>query len=185
MLKQCEDRLWNHLAQVTPETQAECLRWYEKAHNECKLLADVFDISLNKVVGIVAALSPRNRWASNLSNTWDILETPSMSTRVGTFNKNKEKALAIHALDNTRLDDIPEILKGRKVTNFYYNILNYDTSTCVTVDVWAFRSVELEQLNKHYSTVEQAYKNVAKELGWLPWQVQAVVWGHIRGKVGA
>ena len=49
--------------------------------------------------------------------------------------------------------------------------------------MWAYRSVNVEPKQKYYKQVQQAYQNVAKELNLVPHQLQAVVWGVVRGSL--
>ena len=49
--------------------------------------------------------------------------------------------------------------------------------------MWAFRSVGAEEKLKNVSLVTQAYQEVANELNIVPHQLQAVVWGVIRGSL--
>lgn len=177
-----EKKILEHWGNADANTMRTGLTWYEKAYNEAILLSQVFDVSLEKVVGVISALSPRNKWARNLSDTWDLLDAPSMSTKVSTFNGQKEKALKILESDG-KPETILGILNGEKTVNFFINILFYKHSEEVTVDVWAYRSVGLEPKQSNYSAVESAYKNVAEQLNLRPHQVQAVVWGVVRGKL--
>ena len=49
--------------------------------------------------------------------------------------------------------------------------------------MWAFRSVGAEEKLKNVKNVTQAYQEVAKELNIQAHQLQAVVWGVIRGSL--
>lgn len=157
------------------------LTWYERAHNECILLSQVFEVELSKVVGVVSALSPRNKWQRNLHDAWNFLDKPNLDTKVCTFPRQRQKALDILASDGTD-ETITKILGGDKTKNFYCNIRYYRESQAVTVDVWAYRSVGLEHSKKNFRITELAYKEVAHDLNLQPHQVQAVVWGVVRGK---
>lgn len=156
------------------------LTWYERAHNECKLLSMVFSKPLPIVVGVVSALSPNNKWQRNLHDAWNFLDKPSLKTKVCTFTNQRQKALDILKSDGSD-EQIKNILRGTKTKNFYENILHYKTSDVVTVDMWAFRSVELPEKQKYFHRVAQAYSEVALELEIKPHQLQAVVWGVVRG----
>ena len=157
------------------------LSWYQRAHNECILLSQVFDLSLPKVVGVVAALSPNNKWNRNLVDAWNFLDSPSMDTKVCTYKTQRAKALRI--LDSIGSDEeIQGILNGPKTKNFYENILYYSTSTRVTVDLWVYRFVGLKNSAKNFQEVEAAFQEAASSLSIQPHQLQAVIWGDIRGK---
>ena len=182
-MRSLEDTLLKHYSKADTKTLLSGLSWYEKAHNEAKLLADVFDVPLTKAVGVISALSPRNKWARNLADAWSILEEPSLETKTCTFKGQRQKAIDIINSTGDENEILTILGKGTKTRNFFTNILNFNTSTCVTVDVWAFRSVNLEAKNKNYKPVENAYQNVATQLGILPHQLQAIIWGTVRGSL--
>lgn len=175
-------QIMEHFSRSEPDNTAVALTWYERAHNECILLSEVFDVPLKQVVGVVAALSPNNKWKRNLKDAWLFLDEPSINTKVCTFFNQRKKALEI-LKGNPTDKDIQDILKGPKTRNFYENILYYRKSQAVTVDTWAFRSVGLKPSVKNFKAVEMAYREVANDLNLVPNQVQAVVWGVVRGDI--
>ena len=169
-----------HFSKSSTENTQLGLSWYERAHNECVLLSQVFELELSKVVGVVSALSPNNKWQQNLKDAWKFLDEPHIKTKVCTFKAQRQKALDI--LNSSGSDEVVlKILSGDKTKNFYQNILYYKDSQAVTVDTWAYRSVGLKQSKKNFRITELAYKEVAQELNLQPHQVQAVVWGVVRG----
>lgn len=156
--------------------------WYEDAYLTAYLLSVKHDISLSKVVGIMAALSPNNKWERNKIDADMFLSVPSLETKVCTFTNQRKKALAIYN-GSGDVEEIETILNGIKTKNFFNNILFYGDSENVTVDMWAFRSVGVEEKLKNVPLVTQAYTEVANELNIQPHQLQAVVWGVIRGSL--
>lgn len=160
------------------------MSWYEKAHNECLLLSQVFELPLSKVVGVVAALSPNNKWFQNLKDAWKFLDKPHMNTKVCTFKSQRRKALNILKCSGDS-SEILSILNGPKTKNFYSNILDYKTSKAVTVDLWIYRFVELNNSKKNFEATEQVFLEAANELNVMPHQLQAVIWGSIRGGLSA
>lgn len=174
-------KILKHYHSAKPENIRYGITWYERAHNECLLLSQVFELPLSKVVGVVAALSPNNKWTQNLTDAWNFLDAPSMETKVCTFFNQRKKALAILASDGSD-NSIMVILNGLKTRNFYENILHHSKSNRVTVDIWAFRSVDLANSVKNFKATERAYLEVSQELKLRPHQLQAIVWGVVRGK---
>jgi len=156
--------------------------WYESANLHARQLSIEYNISLSKVVGIMAALSPNNKWERNKIDTRKFLENPCMSTKICTFMSQREKALYIY-YGTGDSQEIESILNGIKTKNFFNNILYHDTSQAVTVDMWAFRSVGVEEKTKNIPLVTQAYSELANDLNIMPHQLQAVVWGVIRGSL--
>ena len=181
-IKQLKVKILKHYQNTSEHNLNQGLTWYNRAYNECLLLSQVFEIPLPKVVGVVAAISPRNKWNNNLKDAWNLLDKPSLSTKVSTFMGQRKKALDILACDGDDLT-IMKILGGQKTKNFYNNILHHVTSEAVTVDVWAFRSVGLPPTTKNFRFVEVAYRELANELKMQPHQLQAVVWGVVRGAI--
>jgi hypothetical protein len=179
-MKELKVKILEHFERSGYENKELGLTWYNMAHNECILLSQVFEVPLSKVVGVVSSLSPNNKWNRNLHDAWNFLDAPSLETKVCTFMGQRKKALAILESDGSD-SEIKRILKGPKTSNFYMNILHYRTSQVVTVDTWAYRSVGLKPTVKNFKVTEQAYKEVASELGLVPHQLQAVVWGVVRG----
>lgn len=181
-VKDLKVKIINHFMSANDIDRDLGLGWYERAHNECMIISQVMGVPLSKVIGVLTALSPNNKWSRNLHDTWNFIEEPSLDTKVCTFMGQRRKALNILKC-NGEDGSIRGILKGPKTKNFYHNIKYYKTSTDVTVDRWAFRSVDVVVATKNISIVEQAYKEAAIELDLRPNQVQAVVWGVVRGKL--
>ncbi len=177
-----EALILKHYNSASNEQLKDGETWYERAYNEALLLSQVFEIPLPKVVGIISALSPNNKWKRNLKDAWNLLETPLITTKCCTYTKQRQKALDI-LNGSGREAEILDILNGTKTRNFFTNILYYKDSQSVTVDTWAYRSVDLEPKMKHYVDIQTAYQNVAKQLNLVPHQLQAVVWGVVRGSV--
>lgn len=175
-----EEQIIDHFNKASLDQVREGLTWYENANNEAKLISQTYNVPLNKVIGVMAALSPNNKWQQNIFDTWNLIETPSLETKCCTFLGQRQKALDILNSEGT-FKEILTILNGTKTKNFFRNIVNYDSSNTVTVDMWAYRSVNLPPKQKFYQPIELAYQNVARNLNLLPHQLQAVVWGVVRG----
>ena len=56
-----------------PEDVAHGIAWYAEAYEECRIIADRFKLPIHIVVGVVAALSPNNRWELNIRNANDLI----------------------------------------------------------------------------------------------------------------
>lgn len=158
------------------------MSWYKQANDYAHILNTKHGIGIVKTVGIMAALSPNNKWARNKIDTDKFISEPSIDTKVCTFKGQRQKALDIYHSDGN-VETVLKILNGVKTKNFFSNILFFDTCDNVTVDMWAFRSVGAEEKLKNVKNVTQAYKEVARELEIQPHQLQAVVWGVIRGSL--
>ena len=153
------------------------LSWYRNARNACTRLAKIYSLPLSVVVGILAALSPRNKWIRNVSDTEQLILLGSSAT-VSTFNSNKDKALRI-------LNGEPplDVLSGNKVISFYkcVNFLGTD-EVCVDSHALGVAKGNGERLkSRHvtdsdYFTIVKAYQEVASVLEIEPKQLQAITW---------
>ena len=65
---QYETNLYNTYVKATSENIQDGMRWYYKAHNNCKKYSRYLNMPLYKFVAIVAALSPQKRWENNITN---------------------------------------------------------------------------------------------------------------------
>jgi len=122
-----------HFNQATPAEYAAGVRWYPDAHAYAADLAQQHGQTIATVCGIIAALSPSNKWPRNKADAAAILQQGPAAS-VATYNTNKAKALAI-AHGAAPLD----ILRGRKVRAFYQNILNPACNQTITIDRHAAR----------------------------------------------
>ena len=189
-------------------TQGDILagvEWYARAHNLGVRLIHAYDgLTLGQAVGVIAALSPNNKWTRNcvdaeaMIKAWHMGADP-MGVKVCTFNPNKTKAAAILALtaDDLETDTIAEILNGRKVVAFYRSIMGDPDAVCVdghAYAVWIGERVPTTQTPsigvKLYADIARAYQLVAKRSYELcgttltPTQVQAVTWVTYRRLLG-
>jgi hypothetical protein len=151
--------------------------WYCNAHYKCKLLADLYSVPLATVAGIVAALSPRNKWERNLIDA-ELVLLHGEEASVATFTSNRTKAVRI-------LNGEPplSVLSGNKVRSFYECILDPSVYiVCVDSHAYAIAVGNGERIkpkvitDAQYLAISQAYQAVAKELVLLPNQLQAITW---------
>lgn len=112
--------------------------WYPAANHAAQIMASRYSVTLEMAVGVIAALSPNNAWERNLIDADSMIRAYSAggrdaadSIKVGTYNANKTKALAILSGD-----DCLQVLGGLKVRAFYDCILAGD-SVCVDGHAYA------------------------------------------------
>jgi hypothetical protein len=157
--------------------------WYPIAHQFCVDLAKEYGCSLRASTGVVAALSPRNRWENNMSDATNIIRyyLGGPDIPVHTYGRNRSKALDILKGGDPNL-----VLGGNKVRSFYLNILNPNDESIVTIDSHAYnvwqgaREVGVIVTDKDYKAASLDYIAVAKHLGTKPLHAQAVVWVTFR-----
>jgi hypothetical protein len=172
------DKLNNHWGNATSEQIEHGLSWYKLANRECKRIAKKHRIVLWKVVGVMSALSPNNKWERNKYDCEQFII--NQDHKACTFHGQRNKARAI--LKTNRKSKVEGILNGTKTRNFYHNIYNPLTSQRVTVDMWAMRSIDFTDslTKKRYNEITKVHQDFARSKNLLPHQVQAVIWSVVR-----
>ncbi len=168
------------------------LNWYQEANQYASNLAALYNTTLKVTAGMIAALSPQNKWHTNKLDVANLLEAYQngldvYDIKVSTFNLNKGKAIFIMFGDNPL-----DIIKGNKTRSFYRNILNPLDVNFVTVDRHAVSIALGERVtnpneisyyvrtDKRYLQMVEYYKLAAKELNLLPCQAQSISWVNYR-----
>ena len=177
---------------ATPEEKRDGVVWYVNAYADCKRIALDTKVPVHIVVGVVAALSPNNKWDRNITNARDLIEgylngEHVESIKVSTYHAMKHKAWSI-------LDAMPDedgvslILNGQKITSFYRNIMGHDTCT---VDGHA-RNIYYGERHgltddksnvgkREYFEISQAYVKAGKRVrvngrSLKAFEIQAITW---------
>lgn len=166
----------------TDEQIAEGLLWYKEANTFCIETAKKFGTTSCLVASIVSALSPRNKWKTNLKDTLSVLEAVSKGLgptdiKVSTFHTNKFKAFAI-ANGQTEITN-----DSRKTYSFVRNVGQLDADR-VTIDVWHLRACFGQTMGPvgklAYDQLESLTIRKAKRLGLKGFEYQAIIWGSIQ-----
>lgn len=158
--------------------------WYPHATAKLAELAPQWGIE--KRAAVCAIISPRITWRENIIGFRKLVNAArnhsSVTPVMAGLNRNIQKAYDV-AGDHRGI----EAVSGPKVSCFYANLSG--NLERVTLDVWAGRAAGLtiEETNsgirgKRYEYLEQAYINVAHELGFQPAELQAICWIVVRGK---
>lgn len=164
------------------------VEWYARAKREATSISKRLGLPVKTVVGVMAALSPNNRWERNKVDAYNTcsayVEGLSIDAfKVSTYNKMKEKAWSILSDGLQDDEDILARLNGQKIRSFYSNIMGLDE---VTVDGHALniaRGVRVGLTDdatnigvKLYRELQAAYVRAAKRAGIKPHEMQAVTW---------
>ena len=173
---------------ATPEDIANGLEWYDRAERYASIISNLSGVNLNTVIGVMAALSPNNRWERNVKDTermvWAWVKGEDMSDfKVSCYNTMKAKAWSILEDDLTDDDDILTRLNGQKIRSFYSNIRGLNE---VTIDGHALnialgirQGLTTDKTNmgkKVYREMQEAYVKAAKRVGVKPHELQAITW---------
>ena len=166
-------------------------QWYENAKKASLIIADRHNVELESVAGVVAALSPNNRWERNLVDADSLIQAYitggialANETKVGTYNTNKRKALNI--LEGGKPLDI---LGGLKVRAFYNCIMGSQDDVCVDGHAYALWKGEKIPTTttpritpRVYAAIAADYKRAAIAINsilsaeYTPAQIQAITW---------
>lgn len=148
--------------------------WYPTARRIARRLAKDHGTTLARAAGVLAAISPRIRWAANVALADDILAGREVR---GVFGQNVAKARRILA-GEAPLD----VLGGDKVRAFYRAIMG--DSEAVVLDVWMLRAAGWEKksiTSAEYGAVAYALQQAADAAGIDPSAFQAIIWTQVRG----
>lgn len=178
-------RILNAFDNASAQDVIDGIAWYDRAKFAAEALAAGTHLTIAQAAGIIAALSPRVRWDTNVHAAAMIV---SYATKhfdkpiVAGFSRNSDKAWAI--ANGGQPEDI---LGGPKVTSFYANIMGDDDA--VTVDVWAARAAEgynnpKAPAGRRYSNIADAYRMAARAREVSPRVMQATVWVYTRRTFG-
>ena len=166
------------------------LDWYARAKKFAAQLVLRYDtISLSQAIGVIAALSPRNKWERNLADAENLIKVyrvdpqSAANVKVCTFGKNKAKALQILALTDANWDSVLAILSGPKLREFASCIMGDKQEVCIdghAYSVWLGDRVTLANVPsigvKLRRTIKADYQAASKALGVPASTVQAVTW---------
>lgn len=146
-------------------------------------LADHYSTPFPIAAAVFAALSPNVGYVGNLRSAATVLKgfsegVPVDHVKVATYNHCRDRAYSY--LEGV---DFLKTTKGPKIRSFYLNILNPMDPAPVTIDghavnIWRGRRINLKAVvgNFRYNDIADDYRAIAKELGLIPNQVQAITW---------
>ena len=175
---------------ATTQEKIDGANWYKSAHKIALNLADNYGLTLQTAAGVIAALSPRNKWSRNVIDAENLIEAfvrdpgSAINIKVCTFNKNKEKALKIlrnnqdFFTDNTR-----EILSGPKLNEFFNCILGVKDDVCIdghAYCIWNGSRTSLKDVPsigvKLRKEIKSDFRKCAAKFNKSAAEVQAITW---------
>lgn len=164
--------------------------WYRDANIIASRLARKYEISERQAIGVIAALSPRNKWERNVADAENLIRVFTAdpesvdSVKVCTFGRNKAKAIEILQLSEPVQDEqVLGILSGPKLQEFYGCIIGIPNEVCIdghAYSVWAGDRITLANVpnigKKLREKIKVAYCRAAQEVDVTPAQMQAITW---------
>lgn len=173
---------------ATTDDIANGLEWYDRAKRMADVIAKKTSLPVNTVIGVMAALSPNNRWERNVKDTETMcvawIQGDDMSDfKVSCYNKMKEKGWSILSDGLVTDTDILTRLNGQKIRSFYSNIRGLNE---VTIDGHALNiargyreglTTDKTNMGKRvYMELQEAYVRAAKRVNVMPHELQAITW---------
>ena len=159
------------IMQATMQQVEQASVWYFEAQEVAEDVAEILGTSLEVGASIVAAFSPRERWATNVAKSYAFANGKPVS---GLSNNLK--------MANDSLSLGFDALKGLK-TNAFARAIAGD-SNAVVIDVWMMRAANMDtdSPNKsQYLALSDAVRKVASDHGITPRTAQALIWIIVRG----
>ena len=173
---------------ATVEDVANGVEWYDRAKRMAAWIAKETNLPGTTVIGVMAALSPNNRWERNCKDTLSMCQAwingDSLDDfKVSCYNTMKQKAWSMLQDDLQDDEDILTRLNGQKIRSFYSNIRGLDE---VTIDGHALNiargkregltSDKTNMGKKQYRELQAAYVSAAKRVKVKPSELQAITW---------
>lgn len=174
--------------QATQQEHDRGTKWYGVAQEQAHAIAVQHDVPLRIVVGVIAALSPNNKWERNVKDASDLIAAflrgdPATVCKPCTYTKMRDKAwLVIEQMPETD-EAVMKILNGQKIVSFFRNIMGHDNCT---IDGHAYNiargkrsSLTSDETNiskSVYLDMQAAYLRAAKRVGLKVYELQAITW---------
>ena len=186
-MTQYVDNILACFEQVTDQELHHGKTWYATAKDNCQAMADIYELPLHIVVGVVAALSPTNRWERNLVDANNMLKVfveggYVEDTAPCTYKTMRDKAWSI--LEQMPKDewDVEIILKGPKITDFFWCIMGYNVCV-IDGHAWCIANADRRTMQevpsigkKLRNELQTAYMLAAKQHNMTAYEMQAATW---------
>lgn len=180
----------NILKVFNQATQSEIdhgLTWYADAKSKAQEMADYLELPLHVVVGVIAALSPTNKWERNLKDAYDMLHTFNEGgyvedCRPCTYKTMRDKAWSILTTMPHDNDAVAFILNGAKITDFFYCIMGEDVCV-IDGHAWCIANNDRRTMQevpnigkKLRQDLQTCYSRAGKKHGMTAYEMQAATW---------
>jgi len=154
-------------------------KWYRTNR---QLIEQQFKQDANLFIALIAATSPQ----MSLQGNWTLALKIYKNYKKGILPKQKNYTKyhyknVIRALNR-------ELLQGRKVQNFYKALCG--DKNAVVLDVWMLRLLKYYPKHSHnpqggtYDKIANKFKELAIEQGFIPVELQAMLWFDYRKQFG-
>jgi hypothetical protein len=144
--------------------------WYRHAHTSALDLSATYPVGVITAAGVIAALSPNNRWHRNLLDADALISCYHQSgahaasqLKVCTYSANKQKALTILKITSPTVEDVATVLHGRKVSAFFRCILGSQAYVCVDGHAYSIWAGETITTTKTPKISPRLYEQIARD----------------------
>jgi len=178
--------------QATTQEVAEGVAWYRVAKREAASLAKENGVALATAAGVIAALSPRNKWDRNLTDAASMLKAKALGLnldelKVCTFGIGKGKAVRILQEGLSDEKEIASCLSGPKLKEFFSCIMGDEDESCIdghAFSIWKGVRISLDKTPsigvRVRREIKADYAKAGRILGLPASAVQAVTWVAFR-----
>jgi hypothetical protein len=183
-------KMWFESA--TREDISSGLNWYKEAQDFASQLSKEYNISPYICATVISCLSPNNRWKRNKIDAETVIKAyiQNLGTddvKVCTYDNNKLKAFK--ALEGKLIAE-----SAPKTHSFAMNI-GLLSPEHITIDKWHIRACLVKPhkdiqdvvetvTSVQYRRVERITSEIAKELNFKGYQLQAIIWVAIKNNWG-
>jgi len=173
---------------ATTDDIANGYKWYDEAKTYASIISGLSGVKLNTVIGVMAALSPNNKWERNIADCermcWAWVKGDDLSDfKVSCYNTMKLKAWSILEDNLVSDDEILDRLNGQKIRSFYSNIRGLDEVTidghALNIALGVRQGLTTDKTNmskKVYKQMQDVYVRAAKRVDIKPHVLQAITW---------
>ena len=173
---------------ATTDDIANGYKWYDEAKTYASIISGLSGVKLNTVIGVMAALSPNNKWERNIADCermcWAWVKGDDLSDfKVSCYNTMKLKAWSILEDNLVSDDEILDRLNGQKIRSFYSNIRGLDEVTidghALNIALGVRQGLTTDKTNmskKVYKQMQDVYVRAAKRVDIKPHILQAITW---------
>ena len=173
---------------ATVEDIANGIEWYDRAKRYAETISKQTNVHLHTVIGVMAALSPNNKWERNVKDCERMCNAyvngeDLSDFKVSCYNTMKLKAWSILDDKLTSDDDILTRLNGQKIRSFYSNIRGLEEVTidghALNIALGKLQGLTTDKTNmgkKTYIEMQRHYVRAAKRVDVAPHVLQAITW---------
>ena len=173
---------------ATVEDIANGIEWYDRAKRYAETISKQTGVHLHTVIGVMAALSPNNKWERNVKDCERMVQAwidgeDLFDFKVSCYNTMKLKAWSILDDNLTSDADILARLNGQKIRSFYSNIRGLEEVTidghALNIALGKLQGLTTDKTNmgkKVYIEMQKYYVRAAKRVDIPPHVLQAITW---------